>query len=213
MKFSVLISVFVFIGFQTLKAQEILCAKNQGTSDYYISWSVPAAPCGPFVSYEIWASANPLTAFSLISTITNPLQTDFVHLNGISVAEPIYYYIIYNYNCPGQPPVISQTVTSDFGSYEPEITSLNATASGIEICWNQSTFPQTAAYVVSYLLPNGLAFPLDTVFGITTTCYLDVISNLNDPDLVYTLSYLDGCASPSQFNEIGSSSTLHAQTS
>ena len=206
MKLKIILSIFIISFFYKIDAQEILCVDGPlGTnqSDYFISWNPPAAPCGPFVSYEIWASNDPLNAFSLVTTINVETTTSFTHIDGLNIGEPIYYYIIYNYNCPGQPPVISGTATSDFGSYQPEITSIQVSANSIEICWDESEFVQTAGYVISYLLPNGLAFPFDTVFGITNTCYTDTVSNINDPDLVYTLSYIDGCGNPSQYNDIG----------
>ncbi len=185
------------------QAQEILCVEDQAASDYFLAWEPPAVPCGPFVSYEVWASNDPLNAFSLIATITDELITDYTHVNGINVGSPIYYYIIYNYNCPGQAPIISETATSNFGSYQPEITSIQVNPNSIQICWEESDFIQTDAYIISYLLPNGLAFPLDTIVGITNTCYTDLVSNINDPDLVYTLTYLDGCGNFSQYNDIG----------
>lgn len=198
-----LIALILTISVFNAKAQEILCVDAIGASDYYISWSPPATPCGPFVNYEIWAANDPNNAFTLITTITTATQTDYTHVNGITVGSPIYYYIVFNYNCPGQPPSTSPISTSDFGSYQPEISSINVTNSGIEICWEESTFPQTTAYVVSYLLPNGLAQPIDTVYGITNTCYTDIVSNPNDENLQYTLIYMNGCGSFSQYNEIG----------
>jgi gliding motility-associated-like protein len=183
-------------------SQEILCVESQN-NDMSISWSLPAAPCGPFVSYEIWVSNNPTTAFTLAGTVTTAAQTNFIHTNAFNIGDPLYYYIIYNYNCPGLPPIISTTATNAFGSFQPEIISLDVLPTGIEICWDESDFIQTAGYVISYLLPNGLAQPFDTVFGITNTCFTDVTSNAYDPDLVYTLTYLDGCNNMSQYNDIG----------
>ena len=183
-------------------AQEILCVESQN-NDMSISWSVPTLPCGPFVSYEIWVANDQNSAFTLAGTVTNQAQTTFLHTNAFSIGDPLYYYIIYNYNCPGLPPLISQTATNAFGSFQPEIISLNVLPNGIEICWDESEFIQTAGYVISYLLPNGLAQPFDTVFGISTTCFIDSVSNVFDPNLVYTLTYIDGCDNMSQYNDIG----------
>ncbi|MCB9257491.1 MAG: gliding motility-associated C-terminal domain-containing protein [Chitinophagales bacterium] len=202
MRFKLLLLLFS-LGFLKLSfAQEILCIESIG-SDFSVTWSPPPAPCGPFVSYEVWVSADPAAAFTLIGTVNNELQTTFLHVNAFGLGDPLYYYIIYNYNCPGQPPVISQTATSDFGSYEPEISSLDVTPGGILITWEQSTYVQTAGYVIAYLQPNGLAFYFDTIFGISNTSYLDVNANINDPNLVYTLHYIDGCDNLSGFNTIG----------
>lgn len=202
MNLRILISI-LFLSFASIgMSQEILCVESQN-NDVNITWSVPAVPCGPFVSYEIWVSNDPSTAFSLVGTVNNAAQTSFLHTNAFAIGDPLYYYIIYNYNCPGVPPVISTTATNAFGSFQPEIVSLDVLPTGIQICWEVSDFIQTAGYVISYLLPNGLAQPFDTVFGINNLCYLDVTSNVYDPDLIYTLTYLDGCDNMSQYNDIG----------
>lgn len=197
--------IFMFLcvlGFQ-LNAQEILCVEFQNNDDIFISWDPPAVPCGPFVSYEVWVANDPTAAFTLVTTVNVEAQTTYTHVNAVSIGDPLYYYIIYNYNCPGLPPVISEIATSDFGTYQPEISSLNIIPTGIEICWDESEFIQTCAYELAFLLPNGLAQPFDTVFGISNTCYIDSISNINDPNLGYTLRYLDCCGNPSQYNDLG----------
>lgn len=203
MNLSVRIFLFCSVFFTSLQAQEILCVEAQGSSDAFISWSAPAAPCGPFVSYELWVANAPGAPFTLVTTIVNQATTSHVHPNAFSIGDPLYYYVIYNYNCPGVPPIISGTATNAFGSFQPEISSLNVIGDSIEICWEESEFIQTAGYVISYLLPNGLADPFDTIFGISSLCYYDTISNVLDPGLVYTLSYIDGCGNLSQYNDIG----------
>jgi gliding motility-associated-like protein len=185
-----------------VNAQEILCVESQN-NDVLLSWSPPAAPCGPFVSYEIWVANALGGTFTQVTTVNIAAQTTYTHVNAFNIGDPLYYYIIYNYNCPGTAPVISEIATNAFGSFQPEISSLNVLPNGIEVCWEESEFIQTCGYVVAYLLPNGLAQPFDTVFGITNTCYLDQVSNINDPDLVYTLTYLDCCDNLSQYNDIG----------
>jgi gliding motility-associated-like protein len=198
--------VFVSILLTNLAAviygQQILCVESQN-NDVSISWSLPNIPCGPFVNYEIWVANDPTAAFTLIGTVNIEAQNNFIHINAFAIGDPLYYYIIFNYNCPGTPPLISTTATNAFGSFQPEIISLNVLPSGIEICWEESEFIQTSGYIISYLLPNGLAFPMDTAFGITSTCYLDTESNVFDPDLLYTLTYLDSCGNQSQYNDIG----------
>jgi len=203
MNFKLILSILIIVFLNTIQAQEILCVNDQGASDYFLAWETPTTPCGPFISYEIWASSDPTTAFSLITTITNEATTFYTHVNGITVGSPIYYYVVYNYNCTGQSTFTSSVATSNFGSFQPEISSINVTANSIDICWEESEFIQTAAYVISYLLPNGLASPFDTIYGISNTCYSDVISNPNDPNLVYTLTYMNGCGNFSQYNDIG----------
>ena len=115
-----LVGMFAF----QLQAQEILCVESQN-NDVLLSWSPPPAPCGPFVSYEVWVANDPAGTFSLVTTVVNAVQTTFTHVNAFNIGDPLYYYIIYNYNCPGQAPVISEIATNAFGSFQPEIQSLD----------------------------------------------------------------------------------------
>ncbi len=202
MNFRLLIVSLFSLLFVSISAQEILCIETVG-NDATVSWDPPAAPCGPFVSYELWAANSPTAAFTLVTTVVNQAQTSFTHINGLNIGDPIYYYIIYNYNCPGVPPVISEIATSAFNNSEPEIQSIQVNGDSIIICWEESEFIQTAGYVISYLLPNGLAQAIDTVFGISNTCFIDTVSNILDPALSYTLSYIDACDQQTLYNDIG----------
>lgn len=187
------------------KAQEIICV-NTDPSDAnssIIDFLPPAVPCGPFQNYEVWGSTDPDAAFTLIGTITDAFQPNFVHTNAFTMGDPWYYYIVFNYNCPGNPPIISEVASNALNSYQSQITSMEVTDMGILICWEQSPHVQTDAYVINYLLPNGLAIPYDTIVGISDTCFLDTVSIPEDPDLVITISILDGCGSQSAFDPEG----------
>lgn len=185
-------------------AQTITCVNTDSDpNSVFISFNAPAVPCGPFVNYEVWGTTDTLTPFNLIGTITNATTTSYIHVNAFNFGDPWFYFIVYNYNCPGLPVDTSPVATNAFNSHQPDIIRLDVTPGGILVEWAESEYSQTQAYVLSYLLPNGLAQPIDTIFGITTTTYLDVASLPFDPDLVYTLTLLDACNSQSSFNTIG----------
>jgi hypothetical protein len=197
---SILFSVMAISAF----AQVITCVNTDSDpNSIFISFQPPAAPCGPFVSYEVWGVTDTANTFTLIGTINNQATTSFIHVNAFNFGDPWFYYIVFNYNCPGVPAVVSPVATNAFSSFQPEIIRLDVTSTGILVEWEQSIYSQTQAYVLSYLLPNGLAQPIDTIFGINSTTYLDQNSVPLDPNLVYTLTLLDGCNSQSSFNTIG----------
>ncbi|MGB1247977.1 MAG: hypothetical protein ACPG4Z_03770, partial [Chitinophagales bacterium] len=188
-----------------IQAQSIVCVNQDPTNanDMLVTWEAPAAPCGPFVDYELWASTDEAGPFSLISTITDAAQTTETHSGALASNSVWYYYVVFNYNCGGTPAELSDTTTNLFNSHQPVITNLNATDTGIIITWDISTFGQTQGYIISYLTSSGLASPLDTVFGINNTTFRDTISIPTDPNLVYTISLLDGCGVQSSFNTVG----------
>mgnify|MGYP000214848490 CR=1 FL=1 len=84
------INLILLIIFGTLaqlaQAQEILCVESQN-NDVLLSWNPPVLPCGPFVSYEVWVSNDPSTAFALITTVINAAQTSFTHINAFNIGE------------------------------------------------------------------------------------------------------------------------------
>jgi hypothetical protein len=195
--------IFTFLSVVVF-SQTITCVNTDSDpNSIFISFSPPAAPCGPFVSYEVWGTPDTTAAFNLIGTINNEATTSFIHVNAFNFGDPWFYYIVFNYNCPGVPAVVSPIATNAFNSHQPDIIRLDVTDDGILIEWAESDYSQTQAYVLSYLLPNGLAQPIDTIYGISTTTYLDENSVPLDPGLVYTLTLLDGCNSQSSFNTIG----------
>lgn len=202
MKF--LFSILFLTSVIFLNAQTITCVNTDtNPNNIFIAFEPPAAPCGPFQSYEIWGSTDASGGFVQIDVITDETLDNYVHINAFNQGDPWFYYIIFNYNCPGEPPVISETATNAFNNHQPEIIRLDVTEEGIVVEWDTSEFAQTNGYVISYLLPNGLSQPLDTIFGINNTTYLDENSQPLDPDLAYTLTLIDACNSQSSFNSIG----------
>lgn len=200
---NILTLFFAVLGFSVF-AQNITCVNTDSDpNSIFISFQPPPTPCGPFVNYQVWGTTDTTTAFNLIGTINNAAATSYIHVNAFNFGDPWFYYIVFNYNCPGVAPDTSAIATNAFNSHQPEIIRLDANQNGILIEWAQSQFSQTQAYVLSYLLPNGLAQPIDTIFGISNTTYLDVNSLPFDPNLVYTLTLLDACNSQSSFNTIG----------
>ena len=199
----------VFMTFVSLNvtAQEINCVTGPaGVSPLQntIDFSAPAVPCGPFQSYEVWGSETPSGAFSLIETINNAAQLTSVHDLPAGGGPIWYYYIVFNYNCPGNPPIISNTATNEFSNASIEIINVDIQENPycIEITWQQSPYSQTVGYDIGILQANGTVIQIGSTTNITDTSFCDNIG-LSDECGLYTISIIDGCGNPSAYNPEG----------
>jgi len=204
--------IITILTFSSLNAQIIDCVTGPaGTSPQQmtISFSPPAAPCGAFQSYEVWGAQNPTNAFQLIETILVAGQTTSVH-NLLATDGPIwYYYVVFNYNCPGNPPLISNTATNEFSNASIEILNVDIqyNPNGIEITWEQSPYSQTVGYNIGILQSNGTVIPLGNTSSISDTSFFDIVG-LPESEINYTVSIVDGCGNPSSYNPNGYSQVL-----
>lgn len=196
------ITIFSFT--QAIQGQVIDCVTGpSGASPQQndISFSAPAIPCGPFLSYEVWGSEDPNGAFSLVETILNAAQLTSVHNIPPSGGPIWYYYIVFNYNCPGTPPIISNTATNEFSNANIEILNVDIqyNPNGIMITWEQSPYSQTVGYNIGILQPNGTVIALGSTGSISDTSFFDLLG-LPESDIDYTISIIDGCGNPSSYN-------------
>ena len=80
-----------------INAQVIDCVTGPaGTSPQQITidFTPPSAPCGPFVSYEIWGTDDDVNGtYSLIETITVEADHQSVHSLSSSDGSIWYYYV------------------------------------------------------------------------------------------------------------------------
>ena len=72
-----------------------------------IVWNTPVNTCGPFNSYQIYFSTNFEGPYSLLTSVTDPTQTTFVHPNPGNLLY--YYYMTSDFDCPGEPGAIEIT--------------------------------------------------------------------------------------------------------
>ena len=189
---------------QKMKAQVINCVTGPaGTSPQQntIEFTPPAIPCGPFTSYEVWGSQTLNGTYSLVETILVAGTNTSMHSIPGAAGSIWYYYIVFNYNCPGTPPIISNIATNEFTNATIEILNVDIqyNPNGIEITWEQSPYSQTVGYEIGLLQANGTVIVLGMTNSITDTSFIDVIGIPGDI-LNYTISIIDGCGNPSSFN-------------
>lgn len=196
----------------SLNAQIIDCVTGpSGASPQQnnISFTPPAVPCGAFQSYEVWGAEDPSGAFQLIETILVAGQLTSIHSLPASAGPIWYYYIIFNYNCPGNPPIISNTATNEFSNARIEILNVDIkyNPNGITITWEKSPYTQTVGYNIGIIQNNGTVITLGNTTSINDTSFIDIIG-LPESQINYTVSIIDGCGNPSSFNPNGYSQVL-----
>ena len=168
-----------------------LCVKGDT-----LFWELPVNSCGPFVSYDIYTSGNINGPYNLLSSITNPVQDFFDDPN--PAGELRYYYLVSNFDCPGQAQLHSDTLDSR----PPEMSPLrNITVQGSDVLlnWQLSPSPEVFAYIIYRRDPIGV-IPIDTVFGGVAN-YVDPNA---EPDMEaegYFVNALDRCGNTSIFDQ------------
>ena len=66
----------------------IQCVDNPGgTSDLEISWTAPVNGCGPFLSWDIYASTSETGPFNLLTSINNTATLSFTHSNALVICS------------------------------------------------------------------------------------------------------------------------------
>ena len=196
--------IILIFGLASLNAQVIDCVigpAGTAPSQITIDFTPPAVPCGPFVSYEIWGSEDENGTYSLIETILVEGTHTSIHNIPSNGGAIWYYYIIFNYNCVGNPPILSNIATNEFTNANIEIQNIDIQYNPfcINVSWEQSPYSQTVGYELGILQANGTVLTVGTTTSITDTSFCDVIPNpANDID--YVVSIVDGCGNPSSFN-------------
>ena len=124
----------------------IQCVDNPvGTSDLVISWTAPVNGCGPFLSWDIYASTSETGPFNLLTSINNTATLSFIHSNALVSGASWYYYMQPVYDCPGEAvnisPIASNNIPTTF------IDGLQVNGGGVEINWTANS---NGAVPVSY---------------------------------------------------------------
>ncbi|MCU0347189.1 MAG: gliding motility-associated C-terminal domain-containing protein [Saprospiraceae bacterium] len=157
-------------------------------------WDVPTNACGPFVSYEIWASQNPNGPFVLQATVTNPAQDFYAFVN--PSGERWYFYLLSNFNCPGQVAVPSDTLDNRPPEVSP-IVAVTVESGQAVVTWEPSPSPEVYAYVIYRQTSIGVV-PVDTVFSGFT--YTDPDADPTTGTVSYYVNALDPCGNTSIFD-------------
>lgn len=170
---------------------DFLCVKGDS-----LFWDLPANSCGPFLSYDIFTSDNSNGPYTLLTSITDPLIDFFHHPNPAGLQQ--YYYLVSNFDCPGQVQLTSDTLDSR----PPEVSPLKSiTVQGTDILlnWQASPSPEVFAHIIYRRDPIGV-IPIDTVFGMVTT-YTDPNAEPDMESEGYFVNALDRCGSTSIFDQ------------
>jgi gliding motility-associated-like protein len=182
---------FAVVAFPLSGNTQILAPDFQCVVNDSLFWEPVTNTCGPFVAYEIFASTQVDGPYSLLTTITDPAQTNYFHSTANN--QLWYYYLTSPHNCPGQPLMTSDTLDNLIPLAGPlaYVTVLNGQ---VEINWTPSPSPETVAYVISRNTAMGTTI-LDTVYNSTT--YLDLTAAPDLQSEVYFVVALDACGNKS----------------
>lgn len=184
--FLLAIAVFPLSGSTQILAPDFQCVVNDS-----LFWEPTTNTCGPFVAYEVFGSTQVDGPYALLTTITDPAQTNYFHSTANN--QTWYYYLTSPHNCPGESLMTSDTLDNLIPLAGPVeyVTVLNG---GVEISWSPSPSPETIAYVISRNTAMGTTI-LDTVYNGTT--YLDVTAAPDFQSEVYFVVALDACGNKS----------------
>ncbi len=187
-------SILVFLFFSLsataqIKAPDLLCLKGDT-----LVWDLPVNNCGPFVSHDIYTSTDINGPYTLLTSITVQGQTSFIDPNPNN--ELRFYYMVGNYDCPGQTQLSSDTLDN----LPPDISPINFVTienGQVSINWTPSPSPEVYAYII-YRRTNLGDVPVDTVFNGNT--YIDLAANPNQQSESYFVNALDRCGNTSLFD-------------
>lgn len=171
-------------------APDLLCVKNDT-----LVWVAPNNNCGPFTAYHIFVSENQNGPYNLLTSISDPSTTIFVHMGGSQ--QDWFYYMESEHDCPGEMVLQSDTLDNNLPEIAP-IQSVSVNGSNVEINWEVSPSPEVAFYIIYRITPNG-TIPIDTVFNATT--YTDSGANPNDQEEFYYVLATDACGNTSIFDD------------
>ncbi len=157
-------------------------------------WTPVANNCGPFVSYEIWASQSPAGPFVLQATVSDQSQHHFPFIN--PSGEQWYFYLISNHNCPGQTPIPSDTLDNRPPAVSP-IEVVSAAGSQAVVSWYPSPSPEVVGYVIYRQTSIGVV-PIDTILNGFT--YTDTDADPTAGPVSYFVNALDPCGNTSIFD-------------
>lgn len=187
-----IICLGLLLGASSLTAQvfppDFICVK----SDTLI-WNLPNNTCGAFNNYTVFVSNDEAGPYEILTTITDPDQTIFVHEE--SVTARFFYYLQSNFDCPNEPILSSDTLDNRLP--EPVvISSVSVESNNVTIDWSVNASPDVVEYVVYRITPMGTT-PIATVTD--QLFYIDTEAAPNQQQEFYYVLAGDACGSTSIF--------------
>ncbi len=177
-----------------MKAQvfppDFQCVRNDT-----LFWENSVNTCGGFNSYDIFFSPNINGPYNLLTSVTDPTDTNFFHSNPIG--ETFYYFMQGNFNCPGEPILSSDTLDNKSPLPSP-ITLVTVNGNLVEVSWISSGSPEVTNYIVYRTSPIG-SVPVDTISA-NLNNYIDLNSTPEDQSESYFILAMDPCGNTSVFD-------------
>lgn len=181
----------------SLKAQPtpiLQCVNVQLSGNILLTWTpgTVGVNCGAtFTAYNIYVANNIAGPFTLLTSVSDPLQTTFTD----AVSNPVttlYYYI--ETQCGGAISAPSQILDT-----QPPIAPIITVASvlngnTVQLNWQPSTSPEAAGYIVYRADANGNFIPIDTIFDATATFYQDIATQSDTQPESYKIAAFDACS-------------------
>ncbi|OWY19585.1 hypothetical protein C7N43_26310 [Sphingobacteriales bacterium UPWRP_1] len=193
-----LLTILSAITLQPIQAQpaapNFQCASVLLSGNIQLTWApgTGGTNCGAtFTAYNIYVSNSASGPFSLLTSVTDPLQTTFTDATS-NPSGTLYYYL--ETQCGGA--VSSPSVILDTQQpVAPVITSasvLNNTT--VQLNWLSGVSPETAGYIIYRADENGNFIPIDTIFNAAATFYQDTGAQPDAQPEAYKIAAFDACS-------------------
>jgi hypothetical protein len=182
--FLLFLNLIVLLGLRAqINPPQLSCIEGNG-SEIEIFWEAPTNPCNTVLGYVVHYAndrGGPYLTFNINSTST--FDTTFA-----TAFTEVYCFMQSIMACPGELVISSDTLIWDLRP--PLITSVSVNMSNqIELTWTPSASPDISAYLV--YIDNG-NIP-DTVDGVNTTTYTDLVSNASTGSHNYQIAWYRDC--------------------
>jgi len=171
---------------------DLQCVNTLSSGDVVLQWTPAGSTCGVFVSQDIYYSTNPSGPFSLLQSMTLATDDNYTHIGANGNVITYYYFISNIYNCAGVNLSTNSDTIDNLYPATPIIDYVTVINDQSVIQWQASSSPETFGYII-YYLSGATATPIDTVYGINNTSYIDIISTPSTIVNDYTIAAMDSC--------------------
>lgn len=177
---------------QAIGPPDLRCANVNVAGDVTLSWIAPADPGGIFVEHTIHSAPDIAGPYTVVGTVTDPLQTTFLHLGAGASSGAQFYWMTTTSSVAPVTSAPSDTIATLF------LQVFQSTPLGsANLAWNAPATATTAEqqYSVWMEYPIGIWNLLDVVPN-STFAYQEVISICQDT-LTFRIGLADesGCIS------------------
>lgn len=176
------------LGAQSVDSPDLLCIRNDS-----LIWNNVPNNCGPFVSIRIFRATDLSGPYTEIATLTDASETTFLDPN--PAGQLRFYYISYNYDCPGFSFLNSDTLNNLIPLPPPAVWA-SVEDSTVVVNWTASSSPQTAGYRIFRREPQGLIL-IATVSDPSQLFYVDNNFTTQPVSEAYAVAAIDACGSQS----------------